>query len=192
MKTACVVAVVLASIAFATAEARAQLGEESAEGIGLPVASLRTETAASYMNLSLDSRVLGVPASAGGVVTGAALDVRVLSMMVGGRFRVHQLVDYNAWQFGPSVGFRFPIGTRFHVGGDLSVGHLRVASFTTVPVDSPPTGTFVGASGSADWFVRRWLSLGGVVDVQLLFMERRGAHGVGISTSLGPRLSFHF
>lgn len=180
------------AILVAAGDARAQLGEESAEGIGIPVASLRSETGVSYMNLSLDSSVMGVPASAGGLVTGAALDVRVLSMLLGARLRVHQLVDYNAWQLGPSVGFRFPLGTNALVGGDLSVGHLRVASFTNVVVDTPPSGLFAGTSASVDWFLRRWISVGGVVDFEFLFLERHGSHGVGFATSVGPRVSLHF
>jgi hypothetical protein len=190
MKAWCAAAAVAVTV-LATAKAHAQLGEESLEGTGIPLTSLRSETGFSYMNLSLDPSVLHVPASSGGLVTGTALDVRVLSMVLGARFRVHELVDYQAWQLGSSVGFRIPIGERLHVGGDASFGYLRVASFN-VHVDGAPAGTFLGARGNVDWFFRRWLSAGAVLDVEVLFLERNGARGIGLSTSLGPRVALHF
>jgi hypothetical protein len=146
------------------------------------------------MHLSLDESALALsPAkpSSAGVVFGAAAGVKLLFFTLGGRFRFHQLADYNLWQLGGMLGVHLPYGN-WDFGGDLYVGYAAVGSFAASMAPSSPSGAHLGIEGGGDYYFLKWLSLGATIDFEFLFLGRAGKNGVGLGTALVPHVAIHF
>jgi len=158
---------------------------------GLEFVWARAEVGVSYMNLSLDSKALGVPnPSSGGLLLGGAAGARFLFFTVGARFRLHQTVDYNLWQLGGMLGVHIPSGN-WDYGGDLYLGYASVGSFHGGwPVS--PNGFHVGVEGGIDYYFVKWFSLGATIGFETLILGGGGKSAAGLSFNLAPHAALHF
>ncbi len=115
-----------------------------------------------------------VQSSVNGGMTGAGIGARALFFTLGVRGRASFFSAFQRFSVGPEIGVRLPIGKidpHFQLGaGYTTLGHVKDAAGGTGVIGAK--GYYLRATGGADYYLLRFLSVGLGVSWELLGLSR--------------------
>jgi hypothetical protein len=136
-----------------------------------------------------------VKSSVNGGMVGAGIGGKLLFFTLGARGRAGFFSAFQRFSLGPEIGVRLPIGKidpHFQLGGGFTtLGNVHDAAGGTGIIGAK--GYYLRASGGADYYVLRFLSVGLGLSWELLGMSRKALSAAEISAikaspSLSPAL----
>jgi hypothetical protein len=160
-----------------------QSDESQDSGLGLEWVWINAEVGASYVNMqSLSASNLGLQKTeSGGPLFGVAAGVRLLFLTLGVRVRDLQLSSIGSlWELSAEAALHtriwhidpyFGVRGGYNFVGSLNSDSVQVAMGGT-PSDVSVHGFDVGPMMGIDFYLAKFISIGGDVDAQFLFLQR--------------------
>jgi hypothetical protein len=145
----------------------------------------------------LSNDIGGSKASSGGAMLGLGAGVRLITITLGARVRMHPHSDFTLWQINAEAGWHIPLGSWDPY---VSVhGGYVTAAVKDAPSDFPsPHGFNLGAAGGADYYLSPLFSVGLEVSATAMFLSRGSysivpeASGTGAVLSGSALAGLHF
>ena len=155
--------------------------EKKDSGRGLSWVYLDAHAGFSYVDMaSFSATTFAVQkTSSEGAAFGFGAGIRLFILTLGAQATLNELADFSLWQVDAVLAFHIPIGhwepyIGFH-GGYAFVGTLDVTALSSAADGSPNVAVHGGDGGmqfGVDYFFNHYLSLGGEIAGNALFLHR--------------------